>query len=492
MLTPTPGLIVGEKYRILRALGQGGMGAVFEAENTITFKRAAIKWLHPRVAAREIGAQRLLQEARAMSRVRHRHVVDLYDVVQEDSDLFLVMELLSGELLSERIARAPLSVCELVALLLPAMEGVAAAHAAGVVHRDIKPANIFLANIAGLQEPIPKVIDFGISKTFDAERAQLTGSGMLLGTPRYVSFEQLRGERDIDGRADVYAFGVILYETLVGRPPYSATSFGEQAMQFMTTVPRAPKALRPEIPAELDALVMHAIARDRGERFQSLRELAQALCPFADPARYPDALVRLKPGEEPIPSSGAPRDESTVPATSLSRAHARVVSARSERRVHRRAGRAVFVTLLLGVPVAATALRVPSERVRPRPPTHHRASLAPDMSAQPNSTAAEGDSSRAREDGGAVPREDSRVPELRASSGRASAAMAHAALSRSRRERAQTAVAQTDPPARVSVASASAELVPSTLETPEPVQLRRGGAPAEAPLRAGPVHRDEF
>ena len=247
-MVPELGTIVGGKYRIMRVLGEGGMGAVYEAENVLTLKRAAIKWLHPQLLPHEESYLRVLHEARAAARIRHRNVVDVYDVLREADSIFLVMELLIGEALSARIARGELTMHGFLTLLLPALHGVAAAHAVGVVHRDIKPENIFLVSESGHQEP--KVIDFGISKVIDPDGSpHLTRSGITMGTPKYVSYEQLAGAKDVDARADIYAVGVMLYEALTGRPPYDATSFGQQAIRFATTVPDAvPASCAPRCP----------------------------------------------------------------------------------------------------------------------------------------------------------------------------------------------------------------------------------------------------
>ena len=294
MSFPQLGAIVGGKYRLLRQLGEGGMATVFEVENTLTLKRAAIKWVHPQFADPAGGLSRLVHEARASSRINHENVVNVYDVLEEGSSVFLVMELLEGEPLTSLLERAELPIHALIGLLLSAMRGVAAAHAAGVVHRDIKPDNIFLAQTPGYDVSVPKVIDFGISKMFDPEAAHVTRSGITMGTPRYVSYEQLLGARDVDARTDVYAFGVILYEALTGRPPYAgARSFGEQAIHFVTQVPVAPRLLRPDIPRQLEAIVVHAIERDRDQRHASLDALIEELEPFSEPARYPVELKSL-------------------------------------------------------------------------------------------------------------------------------------------------------------------------------------------------------
>jgi serine/threonine protein kinase len=290
-VVPELGTVLGGKYRILRILGEGGMGVVFEAENVLTLKRSAIKWLHPQLVAHEEAYSRVLHEARASARIRHHNVVDVYDVVSDGDSIFLVMELLIGEPLSALIARGGLVMDRFIALLLPAMRAVAAAHAVGVIHRDIKPENIFLVSEAGQPAAVPKVIDFGISKVIDpALGAHLTRSGVTMGTPKYVSYEQLAGARDVDVRADVYAMGVILYEALVGRPPYEAQSFGQQAIRFATTVPTHVGERRPDAPLVLAEIVMCAIARERERRFPSMNALIEVLEPFASPDAYAEPL----------------------------------------------------------------------------------------------------------------------------------------------------------------------------------------------------------
>ncbi|MFT3924829.1 MAG: protein kinase [Myxococcales bacterium] len=303
---PIPHTLFGGKYRTVRPLGEGGMGTVFEVENVLTQKRAAIKWLHPRFQSGPDSVRRMLREARAMARIRHQNVVDVYDVLLEDNDICLVMELLQGELLSERLARASVSMANLLALLLPAMRGVAAAHAVGVVHRDIKPENIFLVRENDQSQPTPKVIDFGISKVFNGEEDPSTCSGVTMGTPRYVSYEQLRGLRDVDGRTDTYAFGVILFEALTGRAPYQADTLGQQAIQFVTSVPPTVRSLRPEVPEALASSVERAISRDRDQRSDSLGQLVEELTPFMDTASYPQALNAFPPVPVPQPVGGHP------------------------------------------------------------------------------------------------------------------------------------------------------------------------------------------
>jgi serine/threonine-protein kinase len=271
------------KYRLVRLLGSGGMGAVYEAENTLSHKRVALKILHTALSERPDAAERLVREAQASARVRHPNVVDVYDVGRDGSTIFLVMEYLEGVPLSKALEPPGLPMHRCIALLLPAMRAVAAAHRQGVVHRDIKPDNLFLAEEADTVGPIVKVLDFGISKfeTRDQVALSLTRPGSPMGTPLYMSLEQLNGERDLDGRTDVYAFGVILYEALTGRLPFAADTLTSLFIQIMNHTPVTPKVLRPELPTALDRIVMWALARDREQRIPNMEALIRELEPFA-------------------------------------------------------------------------------------------------------------------------------------------------------------------------------------------------------------------
>jgi eukaryotic-like serine/threonine-protein kinase len=315
---------LGEKYAVVCVLGHGGMGSVYEVEHLVTQRRAALKRLHARFDDLDDAEsrRRVIHEARAMARVRHRNVVDVYDVFEDKGRVCLVMELLVGELLSKRVARGGIPLHSYVAWLLDAMRGVAAAHAAGVIHRDIKPENIFLAE-DGTGGHVPVVIDFGVSKLHAQEhepRADATTrSGIAMGTPRYVSYEQLRGVRDIDGRTDVYAFGVMLYEAIVGIPPYEAATFAEQAICFLTTEPSRVCERRPLVPPALGALVQSAIARRREERPASVEELAEALAPFASPEAYEAELTAFPLAERSPSAQTEPTDVEALARANLVR-----------------------------------------------------------------------------------------------------------------------------------------------------------------------------
>jgi serine/threonine protein kinase len=302
-------MVLANRYRVVRQIGQGGMGLVLEAEHTLSGKRVAIKWLHPKMANEPDAEQRFLREARAAARVRHPNVVDVYDVLQHDGAVFLVMELLEGESLQQVLERGRLPLPELIALLIEAMRGVSAAHQHGVVHRDIKPENIFLTRMPDGGTPCPKLLDFGISKLTEhadgSDNLKLTQTGEALGTPMYMSYEQLQGARDIDGRADVYAFAVILYEALTGQPPYVADTFSQLLLMIATQEPPAPKQLRPELPSELDAVVRRAMAKDRQKRTPSLAALIAQLRPFASEAAF---RAQMTAQTAPTPAIRAPSE----------------------------------------------------------------------------------------------------------------------------------------------------------------------------------------
>jgi eukaryotic-like serine/threonine-protein kinase len=282
---PVPGDIIAGKYRIERLLGMGGMGAVFEATHQVTNRHFALKWLLPQGANNAAVVKRFIREAKVAGRCQHRHIVEVYDIDQEGSSLFMVMELLQGESLGERLLRAGrLPAHEACRILVPCMEGIEAAHAAGIVHRDIKPANIFLCAAGGGAPEQAKVLDFGVACFSNAQGGldfTQTHTGAIIGTPFYMAPEQMRGQ-PIDQRADVYALGVTLYELLSGRRPFYATAYADLILQIANTTPVPLEELVPDLPAGLAAIVRRAMAREAAGRFASMRDFIEALAPYRE------------------------------------------------------------------------------------------------------------------------------------------------------------------------------------------------------------------
>jgi serine/threonine-protein kinase len=276
---PKTGDLVAAKYRIEQLIGVGGMGAVFSATHQYTGKRVALKWMLPELAQDEDAVQRFMREARAAGRISHPNVVDVYDVGQHADSYFLVMEYLQGEPLTSALARRDLTPTEVLTLLLPAMRGVAAAHRQGVVHRDLKPDNIFLAYEQDGVRREAKVLDFGISKLSadDQPSMHLTRTGAVIGTPYYMSPEQIRGTGEIDRRVDIYALGVILYESLSGQVPFMAETYGALVLEIATGTPTPLTDLVANLPVELSRIVSRAMARNVAERYPTMEDLIAAL-----------------------------------------------------------------------------------------------------------------------------------------------------------------------------------------------------------------------
>jgi serine/threonine-protein kinase len=276
-----PGQILAEKYRIIRQIGQGGMGAVFEGENVRIRRRVAIKTLHAAVSMKEDVIQRFEREAQAAGRIGSEHIVEVLDMGElPDSTRYMVMEFLEGQTLGERIVKqGRIAPRDMVPIMDQLLEGLEAAHKAGIIHRDLKPANVFLCSGRGGATDFVKILDFGVSKfnVLNDEEMSMTRTGAVVGTPYYMSPEQAKGARSIDHRADLYSVGVMLYEAITGQVPFSAETFNELIFKIALESPPPPEQFVPNLDPAFSALLRRAMSRDVGERFQSAAELRSAL-----------------------------------------------------------------------------------------------------------------------------------------------------------------------------------------------------------------------
>ena len=292
---PPLGTTVAGKYLLESVIGEGGMGAVYRARHVLTGRKVALKWMFTDVEGGSASVQRFLREARAMGLIDHPSVIGVHDVGLEGDAAFLVMELLRGRSLREHIIEgAGLAPEHAISLLMPALEGVAAAHLAGVVHRDLKPENLFVTVGEDGARAGTKVLDFGISKLGEDANAliggpvspSLTRTGAVVGTPSYMAPEQIRAIRNLDGRTDIWALGAILYELLSGALPFEAESFGGLMIAIATEAPVRLDVRVPTLPPALVDAVHRALEKSLDSRWQDIEALARALEPFAPGVRY--------------------------------------------------------------------------------------------------------------------------------------------------------------------------------------------------------------
>jgi serine/threonine protein kinase len=299
---------VGGRYIIKGVLGEGGMGTVFDAEHLGLSRQVAIKVLSPSQAKKKVAVKRFQQEARAAGAIGHPNICEVYDLgLLEDGSPYLVMEKLVGQTLSDRIAKeGGLPFDDVIEIVGQVLSGLIAAHEKGIVHRDIKPENIFLARRVGCP-PIIKLLDFGVSKMMaefqtSEDALDLTRTGMVMGTPYYMSPEQARGERNLDGRVDVYACGVVMYETITGKRPFLAPNYNALLLAIINTSPKNIRDVRPATPPELEAIIQRAMQRNRADRYAGAKEMLRDLVP-----PLPDgSLSRMPPPPSPEERRRAP------------------------------------------------------------------------------------------------------------------------------------------------------------------------------------------
>jgi serine/threonine-protein kinase len=284
---PNPGDLVDGKYRIVRPIGKGGMGAVYVAYHELLRHEVALKMLLPEVAKNQEAVSRFVREARAVARLKNAHVATVMDIgTLASGSAYMAMEYLEGQDLETMLGeRGPLPVAEATDYVLQALEGIAHAHALGIIHRDLKPANLFVMRRYD-GAPVVKVLDFGIAKAtrtvpIGASVSTSTSGNKLLGSPLYMSPEQVRSSKAADVRVDIWAIGVTFYRLLTNRSAFDGESIGALFAAILEDTPPPPSAHRPDVPPELDRAILRCLERKPDARWQSAGELARAIAPHA-------------------------------------------------------------------------------------------------------------------------------------------------------------------------------------------------------------------
>jgi eukaryotic-like serine/threonine-protein kinase len=294
---PQPGDVLAGKYRVERLLGVGGMGIVVCAHHLQLDERVALKFLRPEALENAEAVGRFVREARAAVKIKSEHVARIIDVgTMETGAPYIVMEYLEGSDLHARLAQqGPLSIEETAEFVLQACEAIAEAHALGIVHRDLKPANLFCVRRADGLLAV-KVLDFGISKltglSASSRDMAMTRTQSMMGSPYYMSPEQMQSSKGVDARADIWALGVILFELVTGRVPFTGEAIPELVLNIVNTPAPPLRAFRPDAPAELEAVVHRCLEKARERRYGNIAELAQALSTFA-PKRMAASVERI-------------------------------------------------------------------------------------------------------------------------------------------------------------------------------------------------------
>lgn len=319
-------------YRVMQKLGEGGMGSVYLAEHPLIGKKVALKVLHEEYSSNPEVVNRFFTEAKAVNDIGHPNIVDIVDFghVQPEGGapfVYFIMEFLAGESLASLLAReAPLSPERALHIAIQVADALSASHAKGIVHRDLKPDNIFLLQ-RGRERDFVKVLDFGIAKlTSGSSGSAKTRTGIVMGTPAYMSPEQCEGRGHIDHRADIYALGIVLYEMITGRVPFVGEGYGEILVQHLTKQPPLPSTIRGAIPPHVEAVVMRALCKNRDNRYPSMDEFIAAM---KDPQGFVEANggldafyaelaptnVRAQPTRAMTPPSSASAEAVSRPTT---------------------------------------------------------------------------------------------------------------------------------------------------------------------------------
>jgi Protein kinase domain len=311
------GRIIDRKYRLTRLLGEGGMGAVFEAEHTLIERKVAVKVMHPEILSIPEAVTRFFREAQASSAIGHPNIIEIQDVgKEEDGTVFIVMELLKGQSLKDLLEeKTVLSAGHAASIVLQVLSALGAAHEKDIIHRDMKPDNVFLAIDQRNRQEV-KVLDFGIAKVHGALEGDqgLTKTGTVLGTPNYMAPEQARG-KEIDKRLDIWAVGVMMYEMLSGQLPYNGESYNEIIGEILLETPPPLKEVASEVPDGVVSIVEKAMSKSLDERYSSVSEMIAELITFGGDVEgfmSNSVAAALKSSTVPPPYQGEGTEEPLV------------------------------------------------------------------------------------------------------------------------------------------------------------------------------------
>ena len=315
--SPPDGRIVAGKYLLERALARGGMGSVWIAKDQQLERGVAIKFMEPSLVESSDARVRFEREAKAAAQLQSPHVVQVYDYGIDEGAPFLVMELLAGEAFSARLKREKrLNLRDTALMLVPVCKALQQAHDAGIVHRDMKPANLFIAKSG--DEEVVKILDFGIAKAMGmGEAGDTTKTGALLGSPQFMSPEQVRASKHVNHQSDLWSLGVITYRALTGRIPFKGEELGDVLVRICSDPVTPPSQLVPELSPAIDAFFVRALARDLGERFQSAREMSAAFMAIVTQEEGDTGLSRSSMAPPSI-TTGTPSGWSQTPASAPS------------------------------------------------------------------------------------------------------------------------------------------------------------------------------
>jgi eukaryotic-like serine/threonine-protein kinase len=389
------GQLLDNKYKIVRLLGEGGMGAVYEGENVRIHHRVAIKVLHPNVAADSGARERFEREAQAAGHIGSEHIVEVFDLGELPSGArYMVMEFLAGEPLSGRVEKlGRLTPAMMAPLMLQLLEGLGAAHVAGIIHRDLKPENVFLQRAKGGLDFV-KIVDFGVSKfnqLSGGSAMSMTRTGAVVGTPYYMSPEQVKGAKTIDHRTDLYSAGVVLFECITGQLPFQADSFNELMFKIALEPPLDPEKAVPGLDPAFAKILRKSTAREAADRYQTCEEFAQAIAEWMQAANVSMPQMHTTGPNFSISGTGDPRPGAPTPGTGTASFIAPVAGAvalekttasvviNPEPRPQRRAGGAIVAAVVVALVAATVGIVVVRKGPAATPPAAAtQAAVAPE------------------------------------------------------------------------------------------------------------------